>query len=44
VTDAVELQLADLTTFRVGGPAKKLITAQTEAEMIDAVLAAGGGG
>jgi len=29
--------LAGLTTLRVGGPAKKLITATTEAELIDAV-------
>ena len=44
MTDAVQLRLADLTTLRVGGPAKKLITAQTEAELIDAVRAADGAG
>ena len=32
--------LAEVTTLRVGGPARNLITAQTEAELIDAVQAA----
>ena len=32
--------LADLTTLRVGGPARTLITADTEAELIDAVRTA----
>lgn len=40
MTDLAELSLADLTTFRVGGPAKKLITASTETELIEAVTEA----
>lgn len=37
MTDRAQLRLADLTTFRVGGPAKKLITAHSETELINAV-------
>jgi UDP-N-acetylmuramate dehydrogenase len=38
VTDQrIGLQLADRTTFRVGGPARRIVTAQTEAELISAV-------
>ena len=33
-------RLADLTTLRLGGPARRLLQAETEAELIDAVLAA----
>ncbi|MDN4471461.1 UDP-N-acetylmuramate dehydrogenase [Demequina zhanjiangensis] len=33
-------RLADLTTFRVGGPARALVEAQSEAELIDAVRTA----
>jgi len=32
--------LADLTTLRVGGPARRLVTATTESELIDAVSSA----
>jgi len=31
------MNLADLTTFRVGGPARRLVTARTEADLIAAV-------
>jgi UDP-N-acetylmuramate dehydrogenase len=33
-------RLADLTTLRLGGPARRLVTAFTEAELLDAVRAA----
>ncbi|WNM26951.1 UDP-N-acetylmuramate dehydrogenase [Demequina capsici] len=33
-------RLADLTTFRVGGPARDLVEASTESELIDAVRSA----
>jgi UDP-N-acetylmuramate dehydrogenase len=36
--------LADLTTLRVGGPARHLVRATTEAELVDAVRAADAGG
>ncbi|MBU6313192.1 MAG: FAD-binding protein, partial [Actinomycetales bacterium] len=36
--------LADLTSLRVGGPARTLRTAETEAEIIDAVRAADSAG
>ena len=34
------MALADLTTLRVGGPARELIVAETEAELVDAVRSA----
>jgi UDP-N-acetylmuramate dehydrogenase len=37
VPTQADVRLAGLTTFRVGGPAKTLITAETEAELITAV-------
>lgn len=36
--------LADLTTFRIGGPARRLVRATTEAELIDAVAGADAAG
>jgi UDP-N-acetylmuramate dehydrogenase len=36
--------LADLTTLRVGGPARTLVTATTESELVDAVRAADAAG
>ncbi|WP_443075904.1 UDP-N-acetylmuramate dehydrogenase [Streptomyces sp. TRM 70351] len=36
--------LAPLTTFRLGGPARRLVTATTDAEVIDAVRAADASG
>jgi UDP-N-acetylmuramate dehydrogenase len=36
--------LADLTTLRVGGPARRLVTAATEAELVDAVATADAAG
>ena len=36
--------LAPLTTLRLGGPARRLITATTEAELVDAVRTADGAG
>lgn len=36
--------LADLTTLRVGGPARRLVTATTEAELVDAVATADAAG
>lgn len=38
------VSLAGLTTFRVGGPATRLITVTTEAELVDAVREADGAG
>jgi UDP-N-acetylmuramate dehydrogenase len=40
----VTVALAELTTLRVGGPAEKLVTAETEADLIDAVRAADAAG
>jgi UDP-N-acetylmuramate dehydrogenase len=34
------VRLADYTTLRVGGPARRLVRAETDAELIEAVLAA----
>ena len=34
------MRFADYTTLRVGGPARRLVRAETDAELIDAVLAA----
>lgn len=34
------MRLADYTTLRVGGPARRLVRAETDAELIEAVLAA----
>ncbi|WP_329118688.1 UDP-N-acetylmuramate dehydrogenase [Streptomyces sp. NBC_01465] len=39
-----EAPLAPLTTFRLGGPATRLITAETDAEVIEAVRAADAAG
>ncbi|NGO76268.1 UDP-N-acetylmuramate dehydrogenase [Streptomyces sp. YC504] len=39
-----EAPLAPLTTFRLGGPAARLITATTDAEVVDAVRAADASG
>ena len=36
--------LADLTTLRLGGPAKRLVTAYDEAEVVDVVRGADGAG
>lgn len=36
--------LADLTTLRVGGPARKLVEARTDAELVEAVAAADAAG
>src|ERR671933_327126 len=35
---AVDAPLAPLTTLRLGGPAKQLVSATTEAELVGAVL------
>jgi UDP-N-acetylmuramate dehydrogenase len=38
------VRLADYTTLRVGGPARRLVRAETDAELIEAVLAADAAG
>ncbi|MEU9331979.1 UDP-N-acetylmuramate dehydrogenase [Streptomyces sp. NPDC048290] len=42
--EILDAPLASLTTFRLGGPATRLITATTDAEVIDAVRAADASG
>jgi UDP-N-acetylmuramate dehydrogenase len=42
--DAEPSRLADLTTLRVGGPAHRVVTATTDAELVDAVSAADAAG
>ena len=42
--DDAAVRLASLTTFRVGGPAPRLVTARTVADVIDAVSAADAAG
>ena len=37
--DAASLRLADHTTLRLGGPARRLVRAETDTELIEAVLA-----
>lgn len=44
VQELHEAPLAPLTTFRLGGPAARLITATTDAEVVDAVRAADASG
>jgi UDP-N-acetylmuramate dehydrogenase len=44
VQEIHEAPLAPLTTFRLGGPATRLITAETDAEVIEAVRAADAAG
>src|SRR3954470_14035369 len=42
--DAEPRRLADLTTLRVGGPARRIVTATTGAELVEAVTAADAAG
>src|SRR5690242_12286411 len=42
--EAAEVPLAGLTTLRVGGPARRLVTATTTHEIIDAISACDSGG
>ncbi|MFI6344659.1 UDP-N-acetylmuramate dehydrogenase [Streptomyces sp. NPDC050560] len=42
--EALNAPLAPLTTFRIGGPAERLVTAETDAEVVEAVRAADAAG